>query len=100
VSALPTVSASASPSATTQSATLPVPVTALPSSQVQEALSDIPIADLNETQLSELLSKLPSLSTLPAGQLQPALSELLKDLAGEGATLGQLTGALGSVEPK
>ncbi len=66
-------------------------VVTLPPAEVQEVLSNVPLEDLNTVQLGELLAQLPGLSTLPAGQLQEALTEAIETLAGKGGTLAQVS---------
>lgn len=103
VLSLSPAAAQASPAAATPAVTLPGAVAGLPSGEVKEVLSSIPLDDLSAAGLGEVLSKLPGLGALPVGLSQVGLaSELTKAieaLAGEGDTLGQLSG-LGAAEPE
>jgi hypothetical protein len=79
----------------------PVAVSTLPPEEVQEVLSGIPLEDLSAVQLSELLSQLSGLGTVNTAKLQEALTKSIEGLAGEGATLAQLsnpTELIGSLE--
>src|SRR5580693_4102331 len=96
VVSLPAATAQASTATATPTVTLPGEVSGISSGKVKEALSGIPLDDLSATQLGEVLAKLPGLSDLPSGlsqkDLATELTNAIEALAGEGDTLGQLSG--------